>query len=140
MELKRIDVRAPLRGYFRIPLIGNATLSNSSNPTIKARTIDISQGGVAIKTSEEVPIAEYQIEILTDTGHRIEMFTKLVRAKDSIVGFQTLQIEQKSQEVIRNLFFEYEKTSDFIKQLDRFNLFDHIVVDEKGETGAEQIT
>lgn len=129
MELKRIDVRAPLRGYFRIPLNGDAILSNSSNPTIKARTIDISQGGVAIKTSEEVPTAEYQIEILTEAGQKIEMFTKLVRADDSIVGFQTLQIEQKSQEVIRNLFFEYEKTSDFIKQLDRFNLFDHIVVD-----------
>lgn len=133
MELKRIDVRAPLRGYFRVPLNGEAILSNSSsNPTIRARTIDISQGGVAIKTSEEVPTAEYQIEILTEAGQRIEMFTKLVRADDSIVGFQTLQIEQKSQEVIRNLFFEYEKTSYFIKQLDRFNLFDHIVVDEKG--------
>ena len=124
MELKRIDVRAPLRGYFRIPLIGDAILSNSSNPTIKARTIDISQGGVAIKTSEEVPTAEYQIEILTEAGQRIEMFAQLVRADDSIAGFQALQIDQKSQEIIRNLVFEYETTTDFIYNLDELNLLD----------------
>lgn len=108
-------------------------MSNSSNLTIRARTIDISQGGVAVKTfSEEVHTAEYQIEILTEAGQRIEMFAQLVRANDSIAGFQTLQIDQKSQGVIRNLFFEYQKTTDFIKQLDEFNLFDHKVVDEEG--------
>jgi hypothetical protein len=114
-------------------LNGEAILSNSSNPTIRARTIDISQGGVAIKTFlEKVPTTEYQIEILTEAGQRIEMFAKLVRADDSIAGFQTLQTDQKSQEVIRNLFFEYQKTTDFIKQLDEFNLFEYKVVNEKG--------
>ncbi len=133
MEHKRIYVRVPLRRYFRVPLSGEAILSNSSNLTIRARTIDISQGGVAVKTfSEEVHTAEYQIEILTEAGQRIEMFAQLVRANDSIAGFQTLQIDQKSQGVIRNLFFEYQKTTDFIKQLDEFNLFDHKVVDEEG--------
>ena len=119
MELKRIYSRVPLRRYFRVPLNGKAILSNSSNPTIKASTIDISQGGVTVKTfSEEVPTAEYQIEILTEAGQRIEMFAQLVRVDDSIARFQTLQIDQKSQEVIRHLFFEYQKTTDFIKQLE----------------------
>ena len=123
MELKRIYLRVPLRRYFRVPLSGKAILSSSSNPTIKASTIDISEGGVTVKAfSEEVPTAEYQLEILTEAGQRIEMFVQLVRANDSIVGFQTLQIDQKSQEVIRNLFFEYEKTTDFIKQLDEEGL------------------
>ena len=56
MELKRI--------YVRVPLSGEAILSNSSKPTIKTRTINISQGGVAVVTfSEEVHTTEYQIEI-----------------------------------------------------------------------------
>lgn len=118
MGNKRIHVRVPLRRYFRIPLSGEAILSNSSNPTIRAHTIDISKGGVAVKTfSEEVPTAEYQIEILTEAGQKIEMFAQFIRADDSIAGFQTLQIDQKSQGIIRDLFFEYQKTTDFIKQL-----------------------
>jgi c-di-GMP-binding flagellar brake protein YcgR len=117
MKLKRI--------YVRVPLSGEATLSNNSNPTIRARTIDISQGGVAIKTfSGEVPTAEYHIEILTEAGQRIEMFARLVRADDSIAGFQALQIDQKSQEIIRDLVFEYETTTDFIYNLDELNLLD----------------
>jgi len=118
MEHKRINFRVPLRRYFRVPLSGEAILSNSSNSTIRARTINISKGGVAVKTfSEEVPTAGYQIEILTEAGQRIKMFAQLIRAEDSVAGFQTLQIDQKSLRVIRNLFFEYQKTPDFIKQL-----------------------
>ena len=125
MELKRI--------YVRVPLSGDAILSNSSKPTIRARTINISQGGVAVVTfSEEVLSSEYQIEILTEAGQRIEIFAKLVRVDDSIAGFQTLQIDQKSQEVIKNMVFEYETTTDFINQMDEFNLLNDKLVDEEG--------
>ncbi len=117
MKLKRINVR--------VPLSGEAILSNSRNPTIRASTIDISQGGVAVETlSESVPNAEYKIDIITEAGQRIEMFAQLVRADDSIAGFKVLQIDQKSQEVIKNLVFEYETTTDFIYNLDEFNLLD----------------
>ena len=119
------------RRYVRVPLSGEAILSNSSNTTIKARTIDISQGGVAIVgISEEVSTAEYQIEILTEAGPKIEIFAQLVRVDDSIAGFQILRIDKKSQEIIKNLVFEYQQSIDFIKQLDEFNL--HKVIDEKG--------
>jgi c-di-GMP-binding flagellar brake protein YcgR len=125
MRFKRI--------FVRVPLNGEAILSNSNNPTIKARTIDISQGGVSVvRFSKEVPVAEYHIEILTEAGQKIEIFAKLVRVDDSIAGFQTLQIDQKSQEIIQNLVFEYETTDDFINQLDEFNLLDDKVVDEEG--------
>ena len=82
--------------------------------------------------SEEIPTAEYQIEILTEAGQRIEIFAKLVRVDDSIAGFQTLQMDKKSQEIIKNLVFEYETTPDFINQLDEFNLLNDKVVDEEG--------
>ncbi|MBA3007787.1 MAG: PilZ domain-containing protein [Proteobacteria bacterium] len=117
MEFKRI--------YVRVPLSGEAILSNSSNPTIKAHTINISRGGVAVETiSKEIPTAEYQIEIHTDSGQKIEIFAKLIRVDDSIAGFRALQIDQNSQEIIKNLVFEYETTNDFINNLDEFNLRD----------------
>ena len=121
------------RIYVRVPLSGEAVLSNSNKPTIKARTIDISQGGVAITAfSDEVSSANYRIEILTETGQRIEIFAQLVRVDESVAGFQTLQIDQKSQEIIKNLVFDYQTTPDFIKQLDEYNLLDDKVVDEDG--------
>jgi c-di-GMP-binding flagellar brake protein YcgR len=117
MEFKRIHVR--------VPLSGEAILSSSSNPTIKAHTINISQGGVAVDTiSGEISTAEYQIEIHTESGQKIEIFAKLIRMDDSIAGFRALQIDQKSQEIIRNLVFEYETTTDFINNLDELNLCD----------------
>jgi len=131
---KRKDIR---RKYARVPLSGEAILSNSSNPTIKASIIDISQGGLALGSfSDEVSTAEYQVEILTEAGERIELFVKLVRVVDSIAGFiagfRILQIDQKSQEIIKKLLFEYQKTIEFIKQLDECNLLDDKVVDEEG--------
>src|SRR5665647_2483627 len=131
---KRKDIR---RKYARVPLSGEAILSNTSNPTIKASIIDISQGGLALGSfSDEVSTAEYQVEILTEAGERIELFVKLVRVVDSIAGFiagfRILQIDQKSQEIIKKLLFEYQKTIEFIKQLDECNLLDDKVVDEEG--------
>ena len=123
MKHKRIHVR--------VPLIGEAILSNNIHPTIKARTIDISHGGVAIvDLSEELPAGEYQIEILTESGQRIKIVAQLVRVVDFIAGFQTLQIDQDSQEIIKHLIFEYQESIDFIKQLDECNL--HKVIDEGG--------
>ena len=132
---KRKDIR---RKYARVPLSGEAILSNSSNPTIKASIIDISQGGLALGSfSGEVSTAEYQVEIFTESGERIEFSVKLVRVVDSIVGFiacfRILQIDQKNQEIIQNLVFEYQNTCfEFIKQLDECNLLDDKVVDEEG--------
>jgi len=82
--------------------------------------------------SEELPTGEYQIEILTEAGQRIGIFARLVRLDNSIAGFETLQIDHKSQEFIKNLVFEYETTDDFINQLDEFDLFNDKVVDEEG--------
>jgi c-di-GMP-binding flagellar brake protein YcgR len=119
------------RIHVRVPLNGEAVLSSNSNPTIKARTIDISQGGVAITAfSEDLPNTEYQIEILTEEGQGIKISARLVRVDGTIAGFQTLQIDQKSQDVIRSLVSEYQTTPDFIKQLDEFNILG--AVDEEG--------
>ena len=131
---KRKDIK---RKYARVPLSGEAILSNSSNPMIKASIIDISQGGIALGSfSDEISTAEYKIEILTEAGEGIALFVKLVRVVDSIAGFiagfRILQMDQKSQEIIKKLIFEYQNSIDFINQLDEFNLLDDKVVDEEG--------
>ena len=121
------------RIFIRVPLRAEASLVLSQNVTIKVKTIDISQGGVAtVAFSEEVPNADYRIEILTEDGQKIEIFAKLVHVEASIAGFHILMMDKKSQEVINNLVFEYETTLDFIEQLEKFDLFGDKVLDENG--------
>jgi len=121
------------RIFIRVPLSAEANLANSTNPTIKVKTINISQGGIAtIAFSEEVTNADYQIEVITEDGQRIEIFAKLLHAEESVAGFHTLQIDKKSQEVINNLVFEYQTTPDFIEQLEKFDLFGDKVTEENG--------
>jgi c-di-GMP-binding flagellar brake protein YcgR len=121
------------RIYIRVPLSAEASLAIPSNPTVRVKTIDISQGGVAtVAFSEEVPNADYRIEILTEEGQKIEIFAKLVHAEDSIAGFHTLKMDKKSQEIINNLVFDYQTTPDFIEQMEKFDLFGDKVVDENG--------
>ena len=121
------------RIFIRVPLRAEASLVLSQNVTIKVKTIDISQGGVAtVAFSEEVPNADYRIEILTEDGQKIEIFAKLVHVEESIAGFHILMMDKKSQEVINNLVFEYETTLDFIEQLEKFDLFGDKVLDENG--------
>jgi len=123
MKHKRIHVRVPLHG--------DVILSKSNHPTIKAHAIDISHGGVAVAAfSEDACGGEYQIEIQTESGLIIKITAQLVRVEDSIAGFQTLYVDEKSQEIINNLVFEYQGTVDFIEQLDEYNL--HKVLDEEG--------
>ena len=121
------------RIFIRVPLSAEASLAISPNLTIKVQTIDISQGGVAtVAFSEEVPNADYQIGILTEDAQKIEIFAKLVHVEESIAGFHVLKMDKKSQEVVNNLVFEYETTLDFIKQLEKFDLFGDKILDENG--------
>lgn len=118
------------RIYVRVPLNGDAVLTNSSH-RIKARAIDISQGGVAITAfSEELVNNEYQFEIITESGQTIEAFAQLICVEAPVARFKILHIEQNSLEVIRHLIFEYQNSIDFIKQFDECNL--HKVLDTEG--------
>ena len=121
------------RIHVRVPLNGHATLLSKDNLSIKASTIDISYGGVAITDfSTDIPNQEYQIEIVTERGQRIKICAHLVRVEGEIAGFQALQVDQDSMEIINHLVFEYQTTLDFIKQVHEFHLLD--VVDENGNT------
>jgi len=121
------------RIFVRVSLTGKAILLKNNISVIKACTIDISQGGVAITGfSETISTAEYQIKIITEKEQTIEFAAQLVRVDESVAGFQILKIDPVSQAVINELIFEYQTTTDFILQLDEFNLLEQKLIDAEG--------
>jgi hypothetical protein len=121
------------RIFIRVPLAAEATLSGERKKAIKARTVDISQGGFCISgPTEELSESEYQIEIITAAGDRLEMRARLVRREGDCAGFQTLQMDEHCVEVITYLVSEYQMTPEFIKQLDEFDLLSQRFVDDDG--------
>jgi hypothetical protein len=125
MSYKRIHVRVPIQG--------EALLRSCKDTSIKARTIDISHGGVAISSPDEPLIEDsYDIIITFGDGKEIKLAAYLVRQKDGVLGFRTDKIDGNSLQVITDLVFAYQETTDFIKQIDEHNLFDQSFIDEEG--------
>ncbi len=121
------------RIFVRVPLTGKAILLNKDVSVIKACTIDISQGGVSITGfSEAISTAEYQIKIITDKEQTIEFSAHLVRIDEPVAGFQIIKIDPASQAIINELVFEYQTTTDFVIQLDEFNLMEQKLIDAEG--------
>lgn len=126
MSYKRIHVRVPIQG--------EALLLSCKDTSIKAQTIDISHGGVAI-TSPDVPLTEdtYDIIITFKDGKKIRIAAYLVRQEGGVLGFKTDKIDNDSLQIITDLVFAYQETNDFIKQIDEHNLFGHSFIDEEGK-------
>lgn len=121
------------RIFVRVPLTAEATLSGGQKKAIKARTVDISQGGFCITgPSEELSESEYQIEIVTANGDRMKMYARLVRRDGDCAGFETLEMDEQSLEIITYLVSEYQMTPEFVKQLDEFDLLNQRFVDDEG--------
>lgn len=125
MDYKRI--------FVRVPITGEAVLSSSIEPFIKARTIDISKGGLAVsEPSDSLKESEYAITVTTTTGNKIEFTGKLIRESADSIGFKTIHIDKSNLSTISNLVYQYQETTDFIKQVDEHDLFDQLFIDEDG--------
>lgn len=121
------------RIFVRVPLTAEAILSGRQKKAIKARTVDISQGGFCITgPSEELSESEYQIEIITANGERLKMYARLVRRDGDCTGFETLEMDEQSLEIITFLVSEYQMTPEFVKQLDEFDLLSQRFIDDEG--------
>jgi hypothetical protein len=121
------------RIFVRVPLTAEATLSAGQKKAITARTVDISQGGFCITgPSEDLSESEYQIEIVTANGDRLNMYARLVRRDGEYAGFETLEMNDQSLEIITFLVSEYQMTPEFVKQLDEFDLLSQRFVDDEG--------
>jgi len=125
MDYKRIHVRVPINR--------EALLSGDKGSYIKAHAIDISQGGVAI-TEPETALTNtaYDITITTPNGQKIDFCAELIRREKGIVGFKTVEISDSSLQIISDLVFQYQETTDFIKQIDEHNILDQHFVDDEG--------
>ena len=121
------------RIYVRVPFVADATLLGRQEHGIKARTVDISEGGFCVTApSEELSDSEYHIRINTAGGDTLEMNARPVRQNGDLTGFQTLEMDRHAREVITLLVSEYQMTPEFIKQLDEFDMLNQRFVDDQG--------
>jgi len=121
------------RIHVRVPFVADATLLGKTKGGIKARTVDISEGGFCItEPSDVLAESSYHITITTAGGDRFEMYARLVRQDGNKAGFQTLEMDSRAREVITLLVAEYQMTPEFIRQLDEFELLNQRFVDEQG--------
>ncbi len=122
------------RLYVRVPITGEAILSNKQGKRFKARAKDISQGGIGI-TDPSSPLepAEYQVEIITEEGEHIYFTATLIHKSTSQTGFQTSEIDKKNLQIIADLIAEFQTTEEFIKQIDEHDLLEQNFIDENGD-------
>lgn len=122
---KRIQVR--------VPITGKAILSDKQGIRIKAIAKDISRGGLGLNNpSKSLEHIEYQIDITTEEDRQIQLKATLVHKTSDFNGFKTSIINEKNLEIIADLIAEYQTTDDFIKQIDKHDLFEQNFIDEDG--------
>lgn len=121
------------RRQARVPISGQAILSNDQGICITASTKDISQDGIGInKPTDSLAETEYQIRISTDTGRQIHLRATLVHSSVQTTGFKTSDIDEKNLQIITDLVAEYQSTEAFIKQIDEHDLLKQKYIDEDG--------
>lgn len=125
------------RIYVRVPIAGEAVLSNAHGVQTTTRTIDISPGGIGVSVP---PITldqeEYQIKVTTREGERIKFTATLIRNDTHSVGFKTSDIDKNNLQTIANLVAEFQGTEEFIKQIDERDLLEQCFIDDDGNEVA----
>lgn len=125
MEYRRVHIRVPLKGQ--------AILSNSKGALLKAKTIDISRGGLAVTHPEDsLELQQYNINVITEDGLTIKLKAELVRETENSIGFKTSAIDHEDLKIISDMVYRYQETEDFIKQIDEHNIFDQHYIDDEG--------
>jgi hypothetical protein len=124
---------AQKRRQARVPLIGQAILSNDHGICITATTKDISQGGIGInKPADSLTQSEYRIRVSTDEGRQIHLRATLIHTSTETTGFRTSTIDEKNLAIITELVSEYQTTDDFIKQIGKHDVLEQKYVDKNG--------
>lgn len=122
------------RIFIRVPLSGQATLTNQEkNVRLTVQTVNISQGGVALSTSEDqLPTGKYHISISIDENGSIEMEAELLRQTERLIGFRIKEISTNDLETILKMVEEYQSTPDFIDQLTEYDMLQQSYIDDDG--------
>lgn len=121
------------RIHVRVPVSGEAIVSNKHGTQTKTRTIDISPGGMGVMSpSSPFGQTDYQIKVITENGKKIQFTATLIRENKQSVGFKTADIDKKNLQAIADLVTEFQSTDDFIKQIDKHDLLEQSFIDEDG--------
>jgi hypothetical protein len=121
------------RLHLRIPLIGDAILSNDKNVKVMAHTVDVSQAGVGI-TAPSSPLenTEYQIEVNIHDRGSIRPTASLIHHSKLSAGFKTTYISAEDLQIIRDLIAEFQTSEDFITYIEEHNILDDWLGDTDG--------
>jgi hypothetical protein len=119
------------RIHVRVPIAGEVILSTEQGIRIKTPEIDISPGGVGV-ISTSLEQTEYQVEITTEDGEHIQFTATLVYKGEHTSGFKTSDIDKKNLQIIAELVAEFQSADEFIKQMDKHDLFPQKFIDEDG--------
>lgn len=121
------------RIHVRVPIIGEAILTNGRNIQIKAQTIDISQGGLrVINPLDSLEQADYLIEVTTAEGKYIRFTATLIRKDKQNAAFKTTDIDNENLQIVAGLVAEFQKTEGFIRQIDEHDLLQQRFIDDEG--------
>lgn len=122
------------RIHIRVPVLGNATLSNTEGFSIQAQTIDICAGGLRIANpSAPLTNCEYTIEVTSFGRGTITFTALLVHASEHIAGFKIVEMGQKDLETIYHLVADFQSTEDFIKHIDEGTIIHDWFIDDNGD-------
>ncbi len=125
------------RLYVRIPLAGEAILSNKHGERTKTTTIDISPGGIGVSSpAQALELEEYQINVATAAGKNVQFSATLIRHDEHSVGFCTTDIDKTNLHVIADLVAEFQSTEEFIERIDTHDLLEQSFIDDDGNEVA----
>lgn len=117
----------------RVPISGQAILSNDHGICITASTKDISQSGIGInKPTDPLAETEYRIRVSTDEGKQIHLRATLIHNSPQTTGFRTFNLDEKNLQIITELLAEYQSTDDFIRQIDEYDVLEQQYIDKNG--------
>lgn len=122
------------RIHIRIPVIGDVQLANKQGAVVRARTIDISMGGLRIgNPSRPMENTEYEVKITTADRGVISFKALPVHIHADITGFKIVDIDNKDLQAIYHLIADFQSTEDFIKHIDEGNILHDWFIDDRGD-------
>ncbi len=125
------------RIYIRVPITGEAVLSNDDGVQARTPTIDISPGGIGVSNPlHSLDQEDYQIEVITATGNKVHFAATLIRHNEQSIGFRISDIDKENLQVLADLLAEYQSSNDFIKQIDTHDLLEQSFIDADGNEVA----
>lgn len=121
------------REHIRIPVSGNAILSNRQNRGIRAEVVNICEGGIGITIPPpRLKQTEYHVNFKTKSGLCVQFMGALIHQNKHSTGLKTVAIDQKNLKTIHQLIADFQASEEFILYIDSKNILTDWFVDKNG--------